>query len=629
MKRLLILEDSPPLRESLNIILKNEYEVVTSSSLLEGLFLLKREKVDLIILGVDEFRGNIRDLIEKLVEVKRDIPLILMGEQHLIKAYQKFLEGYISESIVLPFRIFEIREKVKQILLGFVSPLLERSYENRIIDKYQMLYNSPLLDGKIKRLIPKILGIKSPILLWGERGSGREIVAKIIHYLGSKNAGEFIKLDCATLTEESLISQLKMMRPTTPGENVEVSLYWDEIGKLRPEIQIKMEEILEEGMRVISPQRLPLFPRIIASTSEDLNEVMARGGFRENLLYKLNHFPLHLRPLRERREDLPLIVLEVLNNLEEKGFLKKKQLSSEAVEILKNYYWPGNLRELEGVILRSCLLSEGEIITEEDIFFTGEEDITSQGMKDEQSIFTLMPDETETTFEKLLSGLAHEIKNPLVAIKTFTQLLSERFDDAEFRKQFYQLVGKSIDRIEWLTERVLNYANFLKAHLIPLDFSLLLDQIVTKNQVKLAEKKISIQREELESFSSSTVLSDQRQLSYVLENIFVHIVNDLPEGSKVLFSTQISHLQENEKERFPLKDLLHHRMVELKISFPSLPYLSLTGVPVSLTNPRFYSLELFLSQVIINRNLGLMERALDQEETTLKIKLPTSEFLPK
>jgi NADH:ubiquinone oxidoreductase subunit len=268
------------------------------------------------------------------------------------------------------------------------------------------------------------------------------------------------------------------------------------------------------------------------------------------------------------------------------------------------------------------------MITRHDIFFTGEE-VNAQGIKGTLFVSTVVSEEPETTFEQLLSGLAHEIKNPLVAIKTFTQLLSERFDDAEFRKQFYQIVGKSIDRIEWLTKRVLDYANFLETRLIPVNFPALLDHIITQHQTALRTKKITVQREGLESLSSSTVLSDPRQLSYILENIIVHCVSDLPEGSHVVFSARISHLEAKERERFPFKDLLTDRMVELNITCPSLTHVSPTSVPVALPSTRIYSLELFLSQVIVNRNLGIMERTMDQVGTVITIKMPADECLPK
>ena len=623
MKRLLIVETSPPLRDSLRIILTNEYEVISLSALLEGISLLKREKIDLVILGVDDSTWDMRDLVEELVDVKQDTPLMLMGKHHLLETYRRFLEGYVEGSIILPFRIFEVRERVKQILSGGVSPFLERSHENRRIEKYQRLYNSSLVESRIKRVIPKMFGGKSPILLSGERGTGREAIAKIIHYLGSKNAGAFIKFDCTSLTEDGLISRLKTMIPPSLSANSEVSLYWDEIGRLSPEIQTRVEEILEEGINIISHQSLPIFPRIIASSSEDLNEVMVRGKFREGLLYRLNYFPLHIRPLRERIDDLPAIARELIDNLSEKAFVKKKQISPEAIELLKAYYWPGNIRELESVILRSCLLSEGEIITREDVSFTGEENATGE-VREKIFSTSSMSEETETVFEQLLEGLAHEIKNPLVAIKTFTQLLSERFDDAEFRKQFYQIVGRSIDRIDWLTKRVLEYTNFLKAHIIPLNFFALLEHVITEHQVKLHEKKITIQKDGLESFSSSMILSDSRQINYALENILVHCVNDLPEGSHVVFSARIARLEENEERFFPLKDFLNHRIMTLKVSLPVLPHISPGGVAVSLARPRFYSLELFLSQEIINRNLGIMEKTGGEGAAVLTIKLPMS-----
>jgi len=628
MKKFLIIENSPVLRESLAIILRNEGEVITSSSLIDGISLLRKDAIDLILLGTDDLLWNIKDLVEELVEIKKQVPLMLIGEQRFLTTYQTFLEGYVVESIVLPFKVYELRKKVRETLSGFVPPLKARSHENRLIEEYQRFYESSFLDSRVKRSIPKILRGKSPILLWGEKGSGKETVAKIIHYLGSKNAGAFIKFDCATLTEDALASQLQAMPSPAVSEHAEVSWYWDEIGRLSLEIQMRVEEILEEGLREFSLQGLPASPRIIASSSEDLNEAVARGVFRESLLYRLNHFPLRIKPLRERIDDLPHIAGEIINRFVGKDFTKKKQISPEAMEILKNYYWPGNLRELESVLLRSCLIAEEEMITRHDIFFTGEE-VPAQGIKRTLFVSPVVSEEPETTFEQLLTGLAHEIKNPLVAIKTFTQLLSERFDDAEFRKQFYQIVGKSIDRIEWLTKRVVDYANFLETRLIPVNFPALLDHIITQHQTALRTKKITVQREGLESLSSSTVLSDPRQLSYILENIIVYCVSDLPEGSHVVFSARISHLEAKERERFPFKDLLTDRMVELNITCPSLTHVSPTGVPVSLPSTRFYSLELFLSQAIVNRNLGIMERTVDQVGTVITIKMPVDECLRK
>jgi NADH:ubiquinone oxidoreductase subunit len=353
---------------------------------------------------------------------------------------------------------------------------------------------------------------------------------------------------------------------------------------------------------------------------------MLRGGFKESLYHRFYHFPLQIRPLRERIDDLPDIVRDIIDNLCEKGFVKKKQISSDAIELFKSYYWPGNLRELESVILRSCIFSEEEIVTRDDIVFTVTENNAGE-VKERISVSSSMSEATETTFEQLLEGLAHEVKNPLVAIKTFTQLLSQRFDDAEFRKQFYQIVGRSIDRIEWLTRRVLDYTDFLKAHIIPVNFFTLLEHTIIEHQEKLREKGIVVQREVLKSALSSTVLSDPRQISYVLENILVHCVNDLPEGSQVIFSAKVSHLNEDEKKNFPLKNFLDHRIMELRISSPLFSSLSPGDVTFSLVNPHFYSLELFLSQVIINRNLGIMEKMGEQGASVITIKLPMSNLL--
>jgi len=355
--------------------------------------------------------------------------------------------------------------------------------------------------------------------------------------------------------------------------------------------------------------------------------------FKEELFYKLNVIDIYLSPLRERQEDIPGIAQQILETAAQKFTLRAKGFSPEALETLQNYYWPGNVRELESVIIRSLIFSSQEMLSEHDLRFGMEESTEVQVPEQEEppekkSFIEVVkperpttvkkeahfPEKGEAVFTELVTELAHEIKNPLVAIKTFTQLLSERFDDKDFREQFYQTAGENIDRIDRLVEKIISSARFSLPALAQVNLHQLVDKSLANNTATLNKKHIICKKDFMEHLP--LILTDEEQLHYVVNNILSAIYYLIPEGSEIFLSTKTTSLDPREKGRFPLEQLPNGSAAELSVSYPD----TIDEKELS----TYHSIELFLAQQIIQRNLGLMEITPSAEKTTIIIKLPVA-----
>jgi len=426
-----------------------------------------------------------------------------------------------------------------------------------------------------------------------------------------------------------LIKEKGAFRPRSLG-----TLYLEEIGNLRLEVQERLMEILEEGSMITPEGReFAINFRVIASSSQDLRELVYKKVFKEELFYKLNVISIHLPPLRKREDEITGVVQQILETSVQRFSLKTKGFTPDALEVLKNYYWPGNMRELESVLIRSLIFSSKEMISPQDLRFGMEEMVSTpeheEDMVAEKKPFmevvkpdrqpkiqkeTYFPEKGETIFKELVNELAHEIKNPLVAIKTFTQLLSERFDDREFREQFYRVAGENVDRIDRLVEKILGSARFSRPVLRQVNLHSLLEKSLADSKNTFSKKGIFLKKEMKENLP--LILTDEDQLHYVFSNILSAIYYIVPEESRISFSTRTASMKSGEKDRFPLEQSPNGYAVELSISYPDNPDEKKVG--------GHYSIELFLAQQVVERNLGLMETTSTAGNTTIVIKLPVA-----
>ena len=225
--------------------------------------------------------------------------------------------------------------------------------------------------------IEKVAAARGTVLIQSESGTGKELVAKAIHFNSARKSAPFVVIDCAAIPEALQESELFGHErgaftgaiATKKGLFEEAhggTLFLDEVAELAPGLQAKLLRALQDGeiRRVGGTKTLHVDARVIAATNRDLAAEVREGAFREDLFYRLNVFPIFLPPLRERREDLPLLVDHFLDRLAQESGRPPKRLSPEALRAMMAYPWPGNVRELEHALERAALLSEGETITD-------------------------------------------------------------------------------------------------------------------------------------------------------------------------------------------------------------------------------------------------------------------------
>lgn len=243
----------------------------------------------------------------------------------------------------------------------------------------EIIGQSPAIK-RVFKLIEKVAPTESTVLILGESGTGKELVARAIHQKSRRKDGPFIPVNCGAIPEELLESELFGYEKgaftgatrSKPGRFELANggtIFLDEIAEMSPKLQVKLLRVLQEKKieRLGSEKAIPVNIRIIAATNRNLEEEVAEGRFREDLYFRLNVIPISLPPLRERKEDLPLLAEHFLKKFCEREEVPLRRLSEEALQILLNYTWPGNVRELKNLMERLVILSEEEIIRKEDL----------------------------------------------------------------------------------------------------------------------------------------------------------------------------------------------------------------------------------------------------------------------
>jgi len=494
---------------------------------------------------------------------------------------------------------------------------------------YQELLHSPLFSTQVTLLIQKAGRHDLPVLILGEKGTGKELVAKIIHSRGEPKSDRFYKMDCRNLTEEAFDDQLSRLFRET-GERAEpAALFMKEVGFLQREIQLKVLELMEEGFfDQRSPQRPLKNLRYIASSSENLKEKVDQGRFLEDLYYRFNTLSIYLPPLRERSKEIPAIAQSILADHAKKMKMKGIEISDRVLRLLQSYWWPENLRELEHVLLRSAIFSEGGRLMEKDLFFeTGYEGnsfvdfLKKSGLNPaemEKGIFS--PDPTGSPLPLFFIELVHRIKNPLVSVKTFTQLLRDKFSDPEFRDTFYRIVTEDIEKIDRVLNDLLSYIKVNTPLSKTNTVNSILEEVLRRHEAQLETKKVKVFKK-LEKDLPETVVHDEH-LKYILNSILQFAIPFIPlNGSIGLLTKSFAP----EGERMIRRD---GKYIEILIAFtgykkPVEPFETLLGIPGVPTGDPI-ELELRLAREMIQKNQGLMKFEVNETKprTLISLRFP-------
>lgn len=402
---ILIVEDDESMRQLLTIMLGKEgYEIASASSLSQGIELLSSQEWDLLIsdlrLGYEK-EGGIK-MLQRAMKHDDSLPVIVITAYATVDTAIEAMKLGAYDYIQKPFKNDEFKLLVKRAL-----------EKKRLKDENKALYSQLKKMGqidnligttevmvKVKELIKKVVPLTQTVLILGESGTGKELVARAIHNLSPRASRPMVAINCGGIPETLLESELfghvkgaftgaytnkKGLFEVANGGTV----FLDEIGELKPMLQGALLRVLDEKKirPVGSSQDYSIDVRLISATNRNLDEMVKKGEFREDLFYRLNVIPIYLPSLRERREDIPLLLNHFLQKYIQEMKKPTKGITQEAMGILMNYDWPGNIRELENTLQQALALAPGEVIGEADL----PERIRQKGRKEALPFEPILP----------------------------------------------------------------------------------------------------------------------------------------------------------------------------------------------------------------------------------------------
>ena len=381
--RILVVDDEESIRMMLRAVLEEEgYEIIEAADGPEAVKAVEQNPLDLILLDI---RMTTMDGIETLTEIRKIspfVPVLMMTAYATVKTAVEALKAGAFEYLAKPLDIEELKILVQKALeyyrlreenLTLKERLGSRFDFSRIIGKGRKM--KELFD-----FLAQVAPSEATVLILGESGTGKELVANAIHHNSPRTQQPFVKVACAALPETLLESELFghekgaftgaiARREGRFQAAHRGTIFLDEVGEMSPAIQTKLLRVLQEREfePVGSSRTAKVDVRVIAATNKDLGKEIKEGRFREDLFYRLNVIPIHLPPVRERKEDIPALANHFLSLYREKNKKEIKEISPKALDLLIRHDWPGNIRELENCLERAVIVARGELIAPADL----------------------------------------------------------------------------------------------------------------------------------------------------------------------------------------------------------------------------------------------------------------------
>ena len=376
--RILVADDERSLRELLAIVLRREgYEVLLAENGRMALAALGRGSVDLLISDIKMPDMSGVDVLREAKALDPGLSAIMMTAFASTETAVEAMRLGACDYLIKPFDVDELKLKVRERLesrqLRQENVLLKRALNEPHAFSGIIGRSSPML--AVFELVESVARTTSTVLITGESGTGKELVARALHQQSLRRDRPFVAINCGALTETLLESELfgHMKGSFTGADTTKKGLiegaeggtiFLDEIGETTPMMQVKLLRVLQERRfrRVGGLEEVEADIRVVAATNQDLTKMVAEGRFREDLFYRINVIPIQLPPLRDRREDIPLIAEHFLAKYRQAIGRQIETISGEAMERLIAYHWPGNIRELENIIERAVALERTPVI---------------------------------------------------------------------------------------------------------------------------------------------------------------------------------------------------------------------------------------------------------------------------
>lgn len=380
---LLIVDDEKAQRQVLSGDLKSRgYKVLEADSAETALDIVRKNLIDVILTDLKMPGASGIDLLTDLKEINPEISVVIMTAYASVETAVQALKNGAYDFITKPYNLDEIELVIKRIIE-------KNNLKSELKFLKEQLESSNKLEGvitnsfKMKRIIDvaaRVAASKASVLILGESGTGKEVLARAIHYASKRKDKLFVPVNCAALNENLLESELfgHEKGAFTGAEKMhkgrfeiadEGTIFLDEIGDLPMHLQVKLLRVLQEGQfeRVGGANTIKVDVRVISATNKNIEDLIKEGKFREDLFYRLNVVNIQLPPLRERKEDISILISEFLKKYLKETDKTNLEFSKEALDLLMKYNYPGNIRELENIVHHSIVLSRNEIISTEDL----------------------------------------------------------------------------------------------------------------------------------------------------------------------------------------------------------------------------------------------------------------------
>ncbi|RMG18415.1 MAG: sigma-54-dependent Fis family transcriptional regulator [Deltaproteobacteria bacterium] len=377
--RVLVVDDEQNIRKVLSALLRREgYEPLPASDGKEALRILGEEGADIDAIVTDLKMPEVdgMTLLRQVHERQSEIPVIVITAHGTVDTAVEAMKHGAFDYLQKPFE----QEELRLVLAKAVRTRALARVDTRASDALSLLTRCSPSMSRIAELIRRVADTPSTVLITGESGTGKELVATALHESSSRKGRPFIKINCAAIPRELIEAELFGYEKgaftgavsSKPGRFEladEGTLFLDEIGEIPTEMQVKLLRALQESEfeRVGGVKTLRVDVRLIAATNRDLEAAIAAGEFREDLYYRLNVVPIHLPPLRERIEDIAPLAQHFVAKYSKRLGREVEGISEEALQVLKGYPWPGNIRELENVIERTVLFTDAQVIDAGDL----------------------------------------------------------------------------------------------------------------------------------------------------------------------------------------------------------------------------------------------------------------------
>ena len=382
---ILIVDDEKHTREGLRQSLEEEYDVYTASNIEEALNVLDADRIDLVLTDLRLGGEDGLALIEKILQRARPPICILMTAYGSIATAVEAMRKGAYDFVTKPINLDELGMKIRRAINGQRLEQENLQLKQQVQQRFGLenLIGESSALHRILDTIQQVAPTRATVLIQGESGTGKELIARAIHNLSNRNKTRFVALNCSAFSPQLIESELfghekgaftgaSERRIGRIEQAAGGTLFLDEIGEIDGNVQVKLLRALDPGVfeRVGGNQTIKTDIRLIAATNRDLTLLVTEKKFREDLYYRLNVVQIRVPPLRERKEDIPLLANAFLREISQRDSKPYRPLSPEAMDALLRYDWPGNIRELKGAIDSGVTLATGNQITFQDLPLT-------------------------------------------------------------------------------------------------------------------------------------------------------------------------------------------------------------------------------------------------------------------